>query len=70
MTYTEKRINRDDLVHFKEHLDSYNALIPGLNNLKSVGAAPLKRTKAREAEMPGKLKMTMSVGDLHSPLLG
>jgi hypothetical protein len=45
-------------------------LIPGLNNLQSVGAAPLKRTKPRETEQPGKLRLTMSVGDLNSPLMG
>jgi len=43
-------------------------MIPGINNIKSVGAAPLKRTKPREGEMPGKLKLTMSVNDLRTPL--
>jgi len=66
MTYSEKRINKEDLGHFKEHQNEFTALIPGLNNLKSVGAAPLKRTKAREPELPGKLKLTMSMGNLHS----
>ena len=64
MTWQEKRLNREDLQHFKEHENSYNALIPGLNNLKSVGAAPLKRTKPRETEQPGKLRMTMSIDNL------
>ena len=50
MTYEEKRINKEDLHHFKEQQPEFTALIPGINNLKSVGAAPLKRTKARETE--------------------
>lgn len=48
MTYEEKRINKDDLHHFKDHVPQFDALIPGINNIKSVGAAPLKRTKPRE----------------------
>ncbi len=50
MTWQEKRINRDDLQHFKEHQDQYSALIPGLNNLKTVGAAPLKRARPIDNE--------------------
>ena len=68
MTYEEKRINKDDLHHFKEHQPEFSAMIPGINNIKSVGAAPLKRAKARESEMPGKLKLTMSYNDLQTPL--
>lgn len=66
MTYSEKRINKEDLGHFKEQQNEFTALIPGLNNLKTVGAAPLKRVKARETEMPGKLRMATSMGDLHN----
>lgn len=43
-------------------------MIPGINNIRSVGAAPLKRSKAREVEMPGKLRLTMSYNDLKAPL--
>ncbi|CDW84404.1 UNKNOWN [Stylonychia lemnae] len=68
MTYEEKRINKEDLHHFKEHQAQFEAMIPGINNIKSVGAAPLKRAKPREGELPGKLKLTMSVNDLRSPL--
>ena len=39
-------------------------MIPGIHNTASTGGAHLKRTKAREAEMPGKLKLSMSQGDL------
>jgi hypothetical protein len=50
MTYEEKRINKEDLHHFKQHQPEFGALIPGINNIQSVGAAPLKRTKPRESE--------------------
>jgi len=68
MTYEEKRINKEDLHHFKEHLPEFSALIPGIKNIQSVGATPLKRAKPRESEMPGKLRLTMSYNDLHTPL--
>lgn len=69
MTHEEKRINKDDLKNFKDHVPQFNALIPGINNLKSVGAAPFKRTKAMEK--PGGLtRMTMSYNDLRAPTRG
>ena len=65
MTYEEKRLNKDDLHHFKENDAEFSALIPGINNLKSVGAAPIKRSKQRElSELPGKLRQTMSYAEL------
>jgi len=39
-------------------------MIPGLNNLQSNGGAHLKRAKPREGSMPGKLKLSMSMGNL------
>lgn len=60
----EKKLNRDDLLHYKDNQHEVTSLIPGINNLQSTGAAPLKRAKAREAEGPGKLKLSMSMGNL------
>jgi hypothetical protein len=50
MTYEVKRMNKDDLHHFKEQAPEFQALIPGLNNIKSVGTVALKRQKPRETE--------------------
>lgn len=68
MTLQEKRLNKDDLVHYKEHQPSFQAMIPGIHNISSVGTAALKRAKPREIEQPGKLRMSMSLQDLQNPL--
>lgn len=43
-------------------------MIPGLNNLKTVGAGPLRR--AKQDNLPGNLKIAVSMVDLNSPLMG
>ena len=43
MTFQEKRINRNDLDHYKKYENSVNAMIPGINNLSSVGSRPLRK---------------------------
>jgi hypothetical protein len=60
MTYEVKKMNKEDLHHFKNHQPEFDALIPGLNNLRTVGAVALKRAKPRETEQPGKLRLSMS----------
>lgn len=35
-------------------------MIPGVNNIATIGAAPIKRGKPREGDLPGKLKMSIS----------
>lgn len=63
MTMQEKRINKEDLVHYKAHQPEVEALIPGINHHAS-GGAHLKRARPRETEKPGQLKMSMSTGAL------
>ena len=44
MTHEEKRLNRIDLQNFKTNDNNQmEALIPGINNLNTVGSSPLKR---------------------------
>ena len=44
MTSEEKRINKGDLKGFKEgNAKQMQAMIPGIYNLNTVGASPLKR---------------------------
>jgi hypothetical protein len=43
MTNEEKRINKVDLINFKAKDANLEALIPGINNLQTVGTSPLKR---------------------------
>lgn len=64
MTNNEKRINKEDLGQYKDNQPEVKAIIPGINHLNTTGTAPLKRTKTREAQGPGKLKLSMSMGEL------
>lgn len=45
MTNEEKRMNRLDLNNFKtnDHPGQFEALIPGIHNLNTVGTSPLRR---------------------------
>ena len=44
MTNEEKRMNKFDLRHFKDKDPQHvEALIPGINNLHTVGSSPLRR---------------------------
>lgn len=43
MTFQEKRLNRVDLDHYKNHEHSVTALIPGINHLSSIGTKPLAK---------------------------
>ena len=44
MTYEEKRMNKVDLEHVKSNqAKDFDALIPGINNLNTVGSSPLRR---------------------------
>lgn len=43
MTQEEKRLNRIDLLNYKTKDNQIEAMIPGINNLSSVGTSPLKR---------------------------
>lgn len=44
MTHEEKLMNRADLNYYKTNDNKHTeALIPGINNLSSVGTSPLKR---------------------------
>ena len=44
MTNEEKRMNRIDLGHYKTNdMNNFEALIPGIHNLNTVGTSPLKR---------------------------
>ncbi len=42
MTFQEKRINRQDLDHYKKYEHANNALVPGINHLYSIGSRPMK----------------------------
>lgn len=47
MTHEEKRMNRGDLINFKVgELKQFEAMIPGIHNLNTVGSSPLKRGAA------------------------
>ena len=49
MTYEEKRMNKLDLEHFKSNQPKeFDALIPGINNLSTVGSSPLRRGGATQ----------------------
>jgi hypothetical protein len=44
MTNEEKRMNRIDLHNYKDNnAHQFEALIPGIHNLNTVGTSPLKR---------------------------
>ncbi len=43
MTQQEKNLNRQDLRGFKQQETDVKALIPGLNNLSSIGSVPTLR---------------------------
>ena len=44
MTNEEKRMNRGDLQHYKTNeVNQFEAMIPGIHNLNTVGTSPLKR---------------------------
>jgi hypothetical protein len=43
MTQQEKHMNKQDLKNFKKGEQHIGAFIPGINNIQSVGAAPLAR---------------------------
>jgi len=43
MTQQEKNINRSDLWGYKQNEVDVKAMIPGLNNLNSVGSVPTLR---------------------------
>ena len=43
MTNEEKKLNKLDLVHYKTKNDfNFEAMIPGINNLNSIGSSPLR----------------------------
>jgi len=59
MTFTEKRLNKDELLHFKDRNPDVRTLIPGLNN--SQGGAHLVRTGRRQfIQEPGRLAMSLN----------
>lgn len=43
MTFQEKRINRNDLDHYKNYDNSVTSLIPGINHISTIGSKPLAR---------------------------
>lgn len=42
MTDTEKKMNRLDLNYYKQGGQDFKAMIPGINNLPTIGTSPLK----------------------------
>jgi hypothetical protein len=63
MTLHEKRLNKEELVHFKKHDPDVQTLIPGLNN--SSAGVHLVRTQRRQGHTePGRLGMSMSGASL------
>ena len=53
MTYQEKKFNKPDLRHYvNKELHTVTALVPGINNLDSVGSRPLKRGAMNLLELP------------------
>mmetsp|Transcript_38318 Transcript_38318/g.36667 ORF Transcript_38318/g.36667 Transcript_38318/m.36667 type:complete len:101 (+) Transcript_38318:1015-1317(+) len=63
MTFQEKKLNRDDLSAYKNNEPQVKSLIPGLSNFQTNGPH-LKRTQGREQEVPGKMRLSQSVGIL------
>jgi len=59
MTFQEKRLNKEDLHHWKSGEPDLTAMIPGINNTSPL-ASHLVRAKPREKEVPGKIKLSMS----------
>ena len=52
MTGNEKKLNKGDLHNYKIIDNSINAMIPGINNLNTVGTSPMKRgLRKNEYEM-------------------
>jgi len=56
MTGHEKKLNKGDLHNYKVIDNNINAMIPGINNLNTVGTSPLKRgLRKNEYEMKQKI---------------
>lgn len=45
MTGHEKKMNKGELHEFKKNGNQFQAMIPGIHNIASVGTSPLKRGK-------------------------
>ena len=45
MTGHEKKMNKGELHEFKKNGTQFQAMIPGIHNIASVGTSPLKRGK-------------------------
>ena len=43
MTVEERQFNKKEINYFSNRQNSVEALIPGINNLNTVGTSPLKR---------------------------
>ena len=72
MTQAEKKFNKVDLNHFKQNKNSVQALIPGINNLQTIGSSPLKRgakdilnSSRLNSKSFVNMPWTNSAGDLH-----
>lgn len=68
MTNEEKKINKLDLINYKQKNDYHNeAMIPGIHNLNTVGTSPLKRGAK---QIVGGRNLTSDGPDGRSPGLG
>jgi hypothetical protein len=51
MTWHEKRLNKVDLVTYKNLGDQYNAVLPGRHHYQTVASVPLAHTAAPEMDL-------------------
>jgi len=69
MTFEEKRMNKIDLERYKSNQGKeLEALIPGINNLNTVGSSPLRRGGA--TQILTRLQTTNKEEDLQREVLG
>lgn len=50
MTQREKELNRQDLREYKQNGSEVRALIPGLNNINSIGSVPTLRKAFNQSQ--------------------
>ena len=68
MTHMEKKLNNNDLKTFKQKKKEYEGMIPGINNLQSVGSKPLLRTANDDLYEQSKNPSSLMTNDLRGSL--
>lgn len=48
MTFQEKKLNKEDLVQWKQHIPEVKALIPGVHNIHSLGDGPISKAHLKQ----------------------